>query len=76
MLPSHHQSTRENDDINVANRSFENVAQFKYLGMPVTTQNFIQEEIKRRMNLGNLSHQSVHNLLFSHVLSKSLKIML
>jgi hypothetical protein len=32
----------------MANRSFENVSQFKYLGT-VTTQNLIQEEIKRRV---------------------------
>jgi hypothetical protein len=33
-------------DINLANRSFENVAQFKSLGMAVTNQNLIQEETK------------------------------
>jgi hypothetical protein len=38
------------NDIKMGNRSFENVAQFKYLGTTVTNQNLIQEEIKRRLN--------------------------
>jgi hypothetical protein len=32
----------------IGNRSFENMPQFKYLGMTVTNQNLIQEENKRR----------------------------
>jgi hypothetical protein len=45
-------------DIKIANRSFENVSQFKYLGTTVTTKSFIQEEIKRRLNSGNASYHS------------------
>jgi hypothetical protein len=30
----------------IANRSFENMAQLRYLGMAVTNQNLIQEEIR------------------------------
>jgi hypothetical protein len=48
MLLSPHQNTGQNDDIKIGDRSFENVAQFKYLGTTVTNQNLIQEEIKRR----------------------------
>jgi hypothetical protein len=33
---SHHQNAGQNHDIKIANRSFENVAQFKYCGMIVT----------------------------------------
>jgi hypothetical protein len=36
---------------NIANRSIENVSQFKYLGTAVTSQNLIQLEIKRKLNL-------------------------
>jgi hypothetical protein len=36
------------ENIKVANRSFENESQFKYMGPTVTNQNLIQEEIKRR----------------------------
>jgi hypothetical protein len=32
MLLSRHQNVGQNRDINIANRSFENVSQFKYLG--------------------------------------------
>jgi hypothetical protein len=38
--------------IKIANRLFENVSQFKYLGMTVRNQNLIQEKIKRRLNSG------------------------
>jgi hypothetical protein len=47
-----HQNACQNLDIKIGNRSFENVAQFKYLGMTVTDQNLIQEEIKRKPNSG------------------------
>jgi sorting nexin-29 len=70
MLLSRHQ----NRDIKIANRSFENVSQFRYLGMTVTNQNLIQEEIKRRLNSGNACYHPVQNLLSSCLLSKNLKI--
>jgi hypothetical protein len=57
----------------MANRCFENVAQFRYLGLTVTNQNLIQEEIKRRLNSGNASYHSDQNLLSSHLLSKNAK---
>jgi hypothetical protein len=46
-----------------AYRSFENVAQFKYLGTAVTDQNLLQEEMKGRLNSGNACYHSVQNLL-------------
>jgi hypothetical protein len=52
MLLSRHQNAMQNHGIKIANRWFENVAQFKYLGTTVTNQNLIQEEIKR-LNVGN-----------------------
>jgi hypothetical protein len=40
----------------------------------LTNQNFIQEEIKCRLKLGNACYYSVQNLLSSSLLSKTLKI--
>jgi hypothetical protein len=50
------------------------VSQFKYLGKTVTNQNFIQEEIKRRLNSRNACYHSVQNLLSSRLLSKNAKV--
>jgi hypothetical protein len=74
MLLSRHQNAGQNQDIKIANRSFENVSQFKYLGTTVTNQNLIQEEIKRRLSSGNACYHSVQSLLSSHLLSKNLKL--
>jgi hypothetical protein len=38
MLLSRHQNAGQSRDIKIANRSFENVPQFKYLGTTVTNQ--------------------------------------
>jgi hypothetical protein len=65
MLLSRHQNAGQNHDMKITNRSFENVAQFKYLGMTVINQNLIQEEIKRILNLGHACNHSVQNLLIS-----------
>jgi hypothetical protein len=71
MLLSRHQNAGQNRDIEIANRSFENVSQFKYLGTTVTNQNLIQEEIKRRLSSGNACYHLVQNFLSYHFLSES-----
>jgi hypothetical protein len=53
---------------------FENLPQLKYLQTEVTNQNFILEEIKRRMNSGEACYHSVQNLLSSHPLLKNVAI--
>jgi hypothetical protein len=68
------QNERQNHGIKIANICFENVAKFGYLGTTITNQNFIQEEIKRRMNSDNACYHSVQNLFSSHLLSKNINI--
>jgi hypothetical protein len=58
MLLSRHQNVGQNREIKIANRLFENVSQFKYLGT-IVNQNLIQEEIKRRLNSGNACYHSI-----------------
>jgi hypothetical protein len=74
MIMSRHPDPEQNQNIRTANESFENVAKFKYLGTTLTNQNDIHDEIKSRLNSGNACYYSVKNLLFSRIISKSLKI--
>ena len=53
----------------IDNSSIERVEEFKYLGTTLKNQNYIQEEIKSRLNLGNACYYSVQNLLSSSLLS-------
>ena len=50
--------------------TFERVEEFKYLGITLTHQNSISEEIKSRLRSGNACYHSVQNLLSSRLLSK------
>jgi hypothetical protein len=74
MFLSHHQNVGQNRDIKLANRSFENVSEFRYFQTRVTSQNLIGEEIKRNLNSYNACYHSVQNLLSSRLLSKNVKI--
>jgi hypothetical protein len=71
MSLSRYQNARQNHDINIGNRWFKNVAQFRYLETTITNENLIQEEIKRRLKSGNACYHSVQILLSSGLLSKT-----
>jgi hypothetical protein len=45
LIMSCHQNSGQNQNIRIANESFENVAKFKYLGTTLTNRNDIRDEI-------------------------------
>ena len=47
---------------------------FRYLGTTLTNQNYIQEEIKSRLQSGNACSHLVQNILCSGLVSKNIKI--
>jgi sorting nexin-29 len=73
-IMSRHPNSGQNQNIRIANESFENVAKFKYLGTTLTNQDDVHDEIESRLNPGNACYFTVQNLLSSRLVSKKLKI--
>jgi len=74
MAVSRDQNAGRIHSMKTDNSSIESVEEFRYLGTTLTNQNYIQEEIKSRLNLGNAWYYSVQNLLSSRLLSKNLEL--
>ncbi|KAJ4435551.1 hypothetical protein ANN_18167 [Periplaneta americana] len=74
MIMSRDENIVRNGNVKIGDLSFEEVEKFKYLGATVTNINNTQEEIKRRINMGNACYYSVEKLLSSSLLSKYLKV--
>jgi hypothetical protein len=67
VLMSRSQKIGQKHSLKTANRSFEDVAKFKYLGTTLTDRNCKHEEINSRLNWGNACSRSVHSLLSSRL---------
>jgi hypothetical protein len=76
MLMSHSQKIGQKHSIKIANRFFEDVAKFRYLGTMLTDQNCMHKEIKSRLNLGNARYHSVQSLLSSNLLSRIVRVLI
>jgi hypothetical protein len=61
MLMSCSQKVGQKRSMKIANRSFEDVPKFKYLGTTLTDENCMHEEIKSRLNSGNACYHSVQS---------------
>jgi hypothetical protein len=73
MLMSRYQKAEQRHGIRILSRSFEDVAEFKYLGTTLTDQNCIHKGIKSRLNSCMLP-TSQFSLLSSHLLSMNVRV--
>ena len=76
MVMSRDQNGGRNHSVRIDNSTFERVEEFKYLGITLTNQNSIPDEIKSRLRSGNACYHSIQILFSSRFLSKNLKIKL
>jgi hypothetical protein len=74
MLMSRSQKLGQKRSIKIVNRSFEDVAKFKYVRTTLTDQNGMHEESKSTVNSGNACYHSVQSLLPSCLLSRNVKV--
>jgi hypothetical protein len=68
------QKIGEEHSIKIANRSFEDVAKFRYLGTTLTDQNCTHKQIKSRLSSRNACYHLIQSLLSFCLLSRNLKV--
>jgi hypothetical protein len=71
MIMSCYPKSGHNQNIKIDNKSFENVAKFKYLETRLINKKNIHEGTKSRLNSGNASYHSVQNNFSSRLISKT-----
>jgi hypothetical protein len=74
MLMSRSQKIGQKHSIKIANRSFEDVANFRYLGTTLTGKNCMHKDIKSRLNSGNACYHLIQSVLSSHLLSRNTEV--
>jgi hypothetical protein len=68
-----HPNSGQNQNLRTANESFEKVEKIQILGTTLTNQNDIHDEIKSRLNSGNVCYYSA-KIFFLRVSYKELNI--
>jgi hypothetical protein len=74
ILMTHIQKIGQKHSIKITDRSFADVAKFKYLRTTLTDQSCMHEEIKSRLNLGNACYHSVQSFLSSCLVPRNVKV--
>jgi hypothetical protein len=74
VVMSQDQNAGQSRNILIDNGFFEMLEEFTYTGTNLTYQNYIQEQIKTGLMLGNACYHSLQNLLSSSLLSNNVKI--
>jgi hypothetical protein len=71
MVMSRYQNVGQNEYVQIGNKSFESVEQFKYLRKPLNNQNSTGEEIKSRLKSGKcLLSFCAESLVFQFTIQK------
>jgi hypothetical protein len=65
MLMARYQKIGQKHSMKIANKSFEDLAKFKYRGITLADQHCMHKEIKIRLNLGNASNHLVQSCLLA-----------